>query len=116
MIFISAVFPRILVGFLLWNLRQIQVRRARFSIVWFVLVIGFFLILMFILRAIAARWALSLMLKQGLVIVAPVTKWMTLAVSFQIKTAPKRDRLHQRAAQEIRSISPMAINTKLNTT
>ncbi|MCT7418364.1 hypothetical protein [Pseudomonas aeruginosa] len=35
-------------GFLLWSLRQIQVRRARFSIVWFVLVIGFFLIRLFI--------------------------------------------------------------------
>ncbi|HHH9485123.1 TPA: hypothetical protein ACP32M_006876, partial [Pseudomonas aeruginosa] len=43
-IFISLVYLAIQGGFLLWNLRQIQVSRARFSIVWFVLVIGFFLI------------------------------------------------------------------------
>ncbi|HHM4589815.1 TPA: hypothetical protein ACRMS8_006467, partial [Pseudomonas aeruginosa] len=43
-IFISLVYLAIQGGFLLWSLRQIQVRRARFSIVWFVLVIGFFLI------------------------------------------------------------------------
>ncbi|MEX1851424.1 hypothetical protein PAF04_06145 [Pseudomonas aeruginosa] len=43
-IFISLVYLAIQGGFLLWSLLQIQVRRARFSIVWFVLVIGFFLI------------------------------------------------------------------------
>ncbi|WP_236081696.1 hypothetical protein, partial [Pseudomonas aeruginosa] len=43
-IFISLVYLAIQGGFLLWSLRQIQVRRVRFSIVWFVLVIGFFLI------------------------------------------------------------------------
>ncbi|PTZ93293.1 hypothetical protein DB391_25940 [Pseudomonas aeruginosa] len=116
MIFILAVFPRILVGFLLWSLRQIQVRRARFSIVWFVLVIGFFLILLFILRAIAARWALSLMLKQGLVIVVRAMKWMILAVSFQMKMAPARGLRRRRVAQETRSISPMATNIRSSMT